>query len=144
MDQKELDSLRSLNTPKEKDTLAQRILFGQFLVNKGYISLSVLNEAMTLQEQEGCNMKIGEVLLKHFGVFKDENELFEVVAEFYSLRESLVKERKRETEKYTIKTVIEDVDYFLNQYSQNLNLNTLDKAILILESEREYRMAKHS
>ncbi len=142
MDQRELDSLRSLNAPKEKDTLAQRILFGQFLVNKGYISLSTLNEAMALQE--GCNMKIGEVLLKHFGVFKDENELSEIVAEFYSLRESLVKERKRETEKYTIKTVIEDVDYFLNQYSQSLNLNTLDKAILILESEREYRMAKHS
>lgn len=142
MDQTEIDSLRKLNIPKEKDTLAQRILFGQFLVNKGFISLSILNEAMAFQEQ-CCDMKIGEVLLKHFGVFKNEDELNAIVTEFYSLRESLIKERKRETEKYTVKTVIEDVDYFLSQYSRNLDLKILDKAILILESEREYRMAKH-
>ncbi|MBP6914364.1 hypothetical protein KBB74_02630 [Candidatus Parcubacteria bacterium] len=143
MESNELKGLASLNKKKDKDTLAERVLFGQFLVNKGYISYSTLNEAITLQEEEGYNMKIGEVLLRHFGIFKDENDLNDKVQEFYNIRNSIIKERKRENEKYTVKSVIEDVDFFLNQYTEKLDISILDKAILILESEKEYRIERN-
>lgn len=143
MESNELKGLASLNKKQDKDTLAERVLFGQFLVNKGYISYSTLNEAITLQEEEGYNMKIGEVLLRHFGIFKDENDLNDKVQEFYNIRNSIIKERKRENEKYTVKSVIEDVDFFLNQYTEKLDISILDKAILILESEKEYRIERN-
>lgn len=143
MENSELKSLASLNKKQDKDTLAERVLFGQFLVNKGYISYSILNEAVALQEEEGYNMKIGEVLFKHFGIFENENDLNNKVKEFYDMRNSLIKERKRENEKYTVKSVVEDVDFFLNQYAQKLDVSILDKAILILESEKEYRTERN-
>jgi len=143
MENSEFKSLISLNKKQDKDTLAERVLFGQFLVNKGYISYSILNEAIILQEENNYNMKIGEVLLKHFGIFKDENDLNNKVKEFYDIRNSIIKERNRENEKYTVKSVIEDVDFFLSQYTQKLDINILDKAILILESEKEYRTERN-
>jgi len=143
MENNELKSLSSLNKKFNNDTLAERVLFGQFLVNKGYISYSILNDAITLQEENGHCMKIGEVLFKHFNIFKNENELNDKVEEFYNIRNSIIKERKRENEKYTVKSVIEDVDFFLNQYLKNLDVNILDKAILIIESEKEYRIEKN-
>jgi len=48
MESNELKGLASLNKKQDKDTLAERVLFGQFLVNKGYISYSTLNEAINL------------------------------------------------------------------------------------------------
>jgi len=88
-------------------------------------------------------MKIGEVLLRHSGIFKDENDLNDKVQEFYNIRNSIIKERKCENEKYTVKSVIEDADFFLNQYTEKLDISILDKAILILESEKEYRIERN-
>jgi len=139
MEKNELESLEYLN---EKDTLTERVLFGQFLVNKGYISYSILNEAISLQKENNYSLKIGEILLKHFGIFKNKEELFNIAEQFYETRNSIIKERKRETEKYTIKNIIEDVSFFLEKYTHDLNINTLNKAILILESEKEYRSTK--
>lgn len=148
--------LRSLKTRQNKDyavsgssfegqmmsKLSERILFGQFLVNKGFTSYTTLNEAVQLQEKECSNMKLGEILLDRFGVFSDKMQLEEVVEEFFSMRQGILNERKHEHEKYSVHTIIDDVDYFLNQYAQSLDTKILQKAILILEGEMEYRKNK--
>jgi len=139
----EMKSVSELVKKKSQDTLAEKILFGQFLISKGYITYTTLNEAVSLQEKEGYSTKIGEVLLKHFGVFVDQNDLDKTIEEFYVIRNSIIKERNNDKEKYTVQSVVDDVDYFLEQYTKALDLAILDKAILILESEREYRIGRN-
>jgi hypothetical protein len=137
-----MDNNIKFDARKAMGNLSERILFGQFLINKGFTSYSILNEAIKLQESECSNMKLGEILHSRFDVFESEEELTSVVREFFSMRRGILDERKHENEKVSVNTIIEDVDYFLNQYAQTLDIKTLQKAILILEGEMEYRRGR--
>lgn len=123
--------------------LSERILFGQYIINKGFASYSQLSEAIKLQESECSNMKLGEILYSRFNVFENEEQLQKVVDEFYGMRNSIINEREKEKEKYTASTMVEDVTFYLSQYANTLDLDFLKKAILLIKGEVEYRKKRN-
>ena len=58
---------------------SNKIMFGQYLIEKGAIDQSVLFNALKLQNQEalarGSLRPLGTILLENFNIFRDKQEL---------------------------------------------------------------------
>ena len=78
----------------EKIVPADKILFGQFLVDKKKIDFDKLKAALAVQSKEKGALKeshrmLGQILLQDFKVFKDRIELNRFLNEFHEYKSTM-------------------------------------------------------
>lgn len=130
------------------ETLAERILFGQFIVNKGLATYIDIHNAIRLQEDKFLETRIGEILFKHFNVFDSEEHVQKIHDEFKKFMMNLMpcgemlKEYEERDEKRQKASIVKMANSYLDKYIETSRFKFLERAILILEGEKEHKLKK--
>jgi hypothetical protein len=122
------------------NSVVERILFGQFIVNKGLATFKDIHDAIRLQDAGLSDLLIGEILYKHFNVFESEDHVEIIYKEFDETREEILDEYKERNERRQTESVVRLSNSYLEKYIETSKLKFLERAILILEGEKEHKL----